>query len=272
MSKRVAWIKNTNGEKPLVFSEKVQAGSTATINQGEICVFNETTGYFTAVNEVDDAVTYKIAVAHDNQYSDGLERYMQFIAMRPEDVFEFELAAARAVAIGDRFTLTASNANAITYTAAGFPAFIAVESGNYPEAGTTIGTLAYAQVKCNPDVSYYSKLTEGVSPVLVVTDDITLQHEQSGMTFIVETDAKTVTLPATKLGTEFTFVNGGASNTVLITVSPNASDNIAFLTATDDKDLLNTKASAEMGDNVTIVGDGDDGWKVKSIYGTWAKE
>jgi len=72
----------------------------------------------------------------------------------------------------------------------------------------------------------------------------------------------------------FAFVNGGADGTVLITISPNANDGIKGpdLSSADDKDLLNTKATAKRGDYVLLsYGDGT-GWIVTRKRGTWAKQ
>lgn len=102
----------------------------------------------------------------------------------------------------------------------------------------------------------------------------TMTAADSGYETIIDTDAKTITLPATAAGLTYTFVNGGADAAVAVTISPNASDRImgAGLTAADNKDLINTKTTARKGDRVTIVGDGADGWYVQSMVGTWARE
>jgi len=67
------------------------------------------------------------------------------------------------------------------------------------------------------------------------------------------TDAKTFTLPGIAIGNNFTFVNNGADGAVLVTISPNSSDGITYAgSETDDKDLLNTKATAIRGDYAVI--------------------
>ena len=57
-----------------------------------------------------------------------------------------------------------------------------------------------------------------------------------------------------------------------LSISPQAADAIYYVTSVNDKDLLNTKATAVEGDTVTIVGDGATGWFVTAIKGTWAKQ
>ena len=109
-----------------------------------------------------------------------------------------------------------------------------------------------------------------------VTASKTLNYGDSGKVFLVGTDALVITLPATKAGVRYTFINSGADDAVLITVSPNANDavmgTIAAVVATgsDDGDLTNTKSGANKGDWCTIVGDGSDGWYIVGGDGVWA--
>jgi len=112
--------------------------------------------------------------------------------------------------------------------------------------------------------------------VETVTASQTLSYNDSGKVFLVGTDALTITLPATRAGVRFTFVNSGDDDGVLITVSPNANDKImgtiaaVSMTASDDGDLTNTKSGANKGDWCTIVGDGSDGWYIIGGDGVWA--
>jgi hypothetical protein len=104
--------------------------------------------------------------------------------------------------------------------------------------------------------------------------DYTMAEGDSGQITYVDTDAKTITLPATVVGYTFTLVNSGADGAVALTISPNANDKImgAGLTSADNKDIVNTKATAKTGDRVTLVGDGVNGWFVTEMVGTWARE
>ena len=112
--------------------------------------------------------------------------------------------------------------------------------------------------------------------VETVTESKTLNYGDSGKVFLVGTDALVITLPATKAGVRYSFVNSGADDAVLITVSPNASDKImgtiaaVSMSASDDGDLTNTKSGANKGDWCTIVGDGSDGWYIIGGDGVWA--
>jgi len=106
------------------------------------------------------------------------------------------------------------------------------------------------------------------------TDDYTCLVTDSGAVFAIATDAKVFTLPSTAKGLKYTFVNTGAAGAALLSISPAAADQIAApsLAPVDNKDLLNTKATADKGDRVTIVGDGSAGWIVTDIQGVWAME
>lgn len=118
-----------------------------------------------------------------------------------------------------------------------------------------------------------------------ISADTTLDLTDCGVVQNVIADGKVITLPATTAGACFTIRNGGvpvtsgptgsgSNESVLVTISPNASDKIqgGDLTGNDNKDLLNTKATSQVGDEVTLVGDGTDGWLIVNLVGTWAKE
>lgn len=105
-----------------------------------------------------------------------------------------------------------------------------------------------------------------------IADDKTLDIEDNGKLFWVTTDAKTVTLPAVATPVNCVIANGGAFGTVLVTIAPNASDKIQGpdLPGTDNKALLNTKATAKRGDFVKLAtGDGNGGLVIE-LRGTWA--
>lgn len=108
-----------------------------------------------------------------------------------------------------------------------------------------------------------------------ISDNKTLDAEDTGKLFWVDTDAKTITLPAIATGLDgVAIVNGGAFGTVAVTISPNASDKIVApdITAADDKDLINTKATARRGDFVILGGNDADGNAVLALRGIWAQE
>ena len=103
--------------------------------------------------------------------------------------------------------------------------------------------------------------------VIITTD--------SGKTFTnSETDGVVFTLPAIATGNTITFVNTAVNGAADLTISPNASDGIQYAGSnTDDKDLINTKATAKQGDFVTLASlNGTTAWQVVAARGVWAKE
>ncbi len=117
-----------------------------------------------------------------------------------------------------------------------------------------------------------------------VTEAKTLALADCGIVQNVIADNVTVTLPATTAGAQFIVRNGGVAPSggaagavsdasALITVAPNASDQIAgnAFTAADNKAALNTKATARVGDEIKLTGDGTNGWCVSEVKGVWAR-
>ena len=102
----------------------------------------------------------------------------------------------------------------------------------------------------------------------------TVQAADSGKTFTSSTDGVVFTLPAIAIGYVFTFVNTGTDGGNTLTISPNASDGILYAgSLTDDKDLINTKATSKVGDFVKIASMNSTAhWTVVEAQGTWAKE
>lgn len=108
-----------------------------------------------------------------------------------------------------------------------------------------------------------------------ISDNKTLDAEDCGKLFWVDTDAKTITLPAIAAGLSgCLIVNGGSFGAVAVTISPNAADMILGpdITGADDKDLINTKATARRGDRCTLIAGDADGYMVTDMIGTWARQ
>ncbi len=99
---------------------------------------------------------------------------------------------------------------------------------------------------------------------------------QVGKFVTISTDAKTLTLPAVVVGATFVIVNTAADGGALLTISPNASDkflvDIAGAAGTDNKDIINTKATQSQYDYVKLVGLSADGWLIDDIRGTWVDQ
>jgi len=106
------------------------------------------------------------------------------------------------------------------------------------------------------------------------SDNYTVDALDSGKVIHIDTDAKTITLPATTSGLTVTYVNDGADAGVAINLSPDANDRIMGpdIAGLENKDLINTKTTAKRGDFVTLVGDGVTGWYVTEMRGIWATE
>ena len=96
----------------------------------------------------------------------------------------------------------------------------------------------------------------------------------SGKTFVSKTEGVVFTMPAIAIGNTVTFVNVAEDGLNDLTVSPNASDGITYAgSSTDDKDIINTKATSKKGDFITLASlDGTDAWQVVAVRGIWAKE
>lgn len=104
--------------------------------------------------------------------------------------------------------------------------------------------------------------------------DYTVTAADNGKTFITSAADVVFTLPATADGLSYTFVTGVASAGTGTSVSPVAADQIKGngFTAADDKDAINSGASDAVGDALTVIGDGADGWIITNVIGTWARE
>ena len=102
----------------------------------------------------------------------------------------------------------------------------------------------------------------------------TCTAEDSGKIFVAEAVDLVFTLPATVRGLTYTFVVSTLSTTTGLSVSPNANDKIMGngFTSADNKDAINTAATDREGDLITVVGDGDLGWYITQVIGTWARE
>lgn len=102
----------------------------------------------------------------------------------------------------------------------------------------------------------------------------TLDAEDASKLIWVTVDS-VITLPATAtalLGVA--LVCGGPFGTVQISASPDANDKIMGpnIAGTNDKDLINTKATAQRGDLVVLNNGHADGAVVTRLRGTWATQ
>ena len=102
--------------------------------------------------------------------------------------------------------------------------------------------------------------------VIITTD--------SGKTFVSTLDAIVYTLPSIAIGNTITFINMAEDGQAALNISPAAADAITYAgSSVDNKDLINTKATAKKGDFVTLASlDGVIAWQVVDARGVWAKE
>lgn len=113
----------------------------------------------------------------------------------------------------------------------------------------------------------------------------TLTEDDSGKTFNVGTDALVITLPqitTNNLGMKFRFRNIGADAAVALTVSPNATDAVhgtianaaadSVASGVVNKDIINTKATANKGDWIELVAVAATEWYITGGVGIWASE
>lgn len=119
--------------------------------------------------------------------------------------------------------------------------------------------------------------------VVTLTASVTLTDADSGKTFLIGTDALTITLPATVAGFKAKFINIGAAGNNIITIAPVAADGIAGTitlastvvtrVGTVNTALVNTKSTSTKGNTVVIEGTGVTGtgaWYIESSTGIWA--
>ena len=91
------------------------------------------------------------------------------------------------------------------------------------------------------------------------------------------------TLPATAAALQFTVRNGGAKvhadgpagavdNDATVSISPASADQLIGngFTAADNKDAVNTDGN--VGDEMTVLADGTNGYHMVAIRGTWTRE
>ena len=114
-----------------------------------------------------------------------------------------------------------------------------------------------------------------------LTTSGSVDANQAGTEFNIATDALTITLPAidaNNIGMEFTFRNTGADGNNIITLSPASTDAFHGTVAAvqsggvDNKDWINTKATANKGDWCTIKAVALTDWYLTGGDGVWASE
>jgi hypothetical protein len=178
----------------------------------------------------------------------------------PTDGGQIKLEASAAIASGRVVYAAADGKISATPIGRGL--------GFASSAATAAGDLVTV-VCANIPYAFEGKVFEAVA------DNKTLDIEDVGKVLYVTVDAKTITLPSVAVGLTYTIMNGSAAlGAVVVNVSPAAADKImgADLAGVDNKDRINTKATAVPGDYITIIYGSADGWSVVAEKGTWAAE
>jgi hypothetical protein len=118
----------------------------------------------------------------------------------------------------------------------------------------------------------------GLTASLQTTGTIAIADDsvQVGKFCTVSADAQTLTLPAAVPGASFIIVNIAADGAALLTISPESSDkflvDIAGAAGTNNKDIINTKATQKQYDYVHLVAVNADGWIIVDKRGVWVDE
>ena len=112
--------------------------------------------------------------------------------------------------------------------------------------------------------------------VTVAASTLTLAYATHMSRPVIQTQTCVFTVPAVAaLQGEFWIVNG-ADNGTLMTISPDSGDrfvwDVAGASGTNNKDIVNTAATAKKGDYVKFRYGSADGWIITEMGGTWVDE
>lgn len=181
------------------------------------------------------------------------------INVRVRRVGAVKLAVSGAVITDEGCAVYASDDNAFSFvpTSGVFVGFFRrYTASGYGIVEFNVGVLV------DPWAGYVAETTSA---------DKTLDNEDTGKIICVDTDDKTITLPAVA-GMAFVVMNVGAYGTVELDVAPNANDLIIYKDSagTDNHGLVGTKATAQRQDYLEIEYGDATGWIVKRSRGTWA--
>ena len=143
-----------------------------------------------------------------------------------------------------------------------------------------------SETTVNDNLNVTGALLYNSKIVSTKSNGTTLAASESGSVILQSTNSATITLPATVAGLRYTFVWAGTAGQTF-NISPNSSDKIMgsildvadgnIVTAassgagTDDKDLQ-LDGGSQVGDRVTLVADGNNGWYIEEALGSWAFE
>lgn len=120
---------------------------------------------------------------------------------------------------------------------------------------------------------------------VTLTNTQTLTDADAGKEYNIATDSLVITLPAitaNNIGMEFLFRNSGADGNNIVTLSPASTDGIngsianaaadSVASGVVNKDLINTKATANNGDYVKLRAVALTKWFIEGGVGIWASQ
>ena len=149
--------------------------------------------------------------------------------------------------------------------------FVAV-SNSYVGVITRYVSATMMEIECRVgEVDEFGPNTSRVTK----TDDYTTLDVDNGRIIYLGVNAKTITLIATVAGYKITVVNAGGFGVAGIILDFNAADKslggCGLAAGADGAAITNTKATAQRGDFITLIGDGTAGWNVAGLRGTWVQ-
>jgi len=164
---KATWLRNIMGASgPLVMRGNFAAGASQAIKKGEILELTGNTNTEWVPLDSDFAGDGNVAVANEEIKAGDRAGYYEIIVPRPGDVFEFALASASDVAVGDLLYYSTSQILATTGT---YPVCVSVGQANYPDkqghladdasgdAGTTLLSTSWAEVVFYTGVSWWAE-------------------------------------------------------------------------------------------------------------------
>jgi hypothetical protein len=112
-----------------------------------------------------------------------------------------------------------------------------------------------------PYVSGYENITGAAK---------TLTSADHGKVYRVNVADCVFTLPSTEAGLVYHFVIDTLGGSTGCSLSPAAADNVNG--GADNKDWINTAATDVIGDSITLIADGSEGWLTIGQHGIWVVE
>lgn len=122
-------------------------------------------------------------------------------------------------------------------------------------------------------------------PQVTTDEDLTIESVESVLSVNVDVDGGVITLPKItddNLGMRITVRNIGEDGAYLVSVSPDEADGIngsianaaadSVASGVVNKDLSNTKATANKGDYVVLEAVAETEWYITGGVGIWASE